>query len=421
MAFFRQRTELAKCVSCKGKGLCDLPYCPVYAKMGSFFKKVDELEQNFSGISPPTVFIGSRLQYPNVNVGILSPPTEVEEAERYDSPAMWYDQNYTIRQIAELRSSLINSRFSAKVSDAKKNTKLIDLAKEIAAAKKPVSIDVELKKKPTPNFTFEKTSLPMGPAAALKNVEPKENISMSREVEKVVDDTDLKALEAIKYLHNKNFDEHKLTQLLSVGVLGFKKDRKFVPTRNSITAVDDALGKEIIKEIKGYEKIDECFFHYGSYFGNYYVIMFFPEIWGYELFETYLPGAVWNFTGQPTTTTDHEFYGGRKDYASNTVGGYYAARLPILNYLKGIKRQASILALRFETPEYTVPLGVFVVRQAARKTLESQKWKFSNKKEMVSYAANFAKKIFGFDITSILRESQLLKRINTQQKITNYS
>ena len=35
-------------------------------------------------------------------------------------------------------------------------------------------------------------------------------------------------------------------------------------------------------------------------------------------------------------TTDYEPYTGRKTYAENCVGGYYAARLPILEKLKDI-------------------------------------------------------------------------------------
>jgi len=48
-------------------------------------------------------------------------------------------------------------------------------------------------------------------------------------------------------------------------------------------------------------------------------------------------------------------------YAENCAGGYYAARLLILQYLNSIKRQASVIALRIETPTYWAALGVWLM------------------------------------------------------------
>ena len=64
---------------------------------------------------------------------------------------------------------------------------------------------------------------------------------------------------------------------------------------------------------------------------------------------------------------------GRKKYAENTVGGYYAARIAVLEQLRIIKKQSSVLALRFVDPnEYIAPLGVWVVREAVRRALKSK-------------------------------------------------
>ena len=122
--------------------------------------------------------------------------------------------------------------------------------------------------------------------------------------------------------------------------MGVKKNRKLVPTRHSITAIDDTLGKQLITNIKQYPTLDEYRLYSGVYFGNVYFILMFPEIWSYELFEMYLPGAVWNFTGKIELMTDYEDYYGRKGYASNCVGGYYTVKLAILEHLTQRKRQA---------------------------------------------------------------------------------
>ena len=80
---------------------------------------------------------------------------------------------------------------------------------------------------------------------------------------------------------------------------------------------------------------------------NYYLIFFFPGVWSYELFELYMPGSSWNPSTQMKASTDYENYFGRKKYASNTAGGYYAARLPILKYLSKIKNpDSSKISLR---------------------------------------------------------------------------
>jgi len=105
--------------------------------------------------------------------------------------------------------------------------------------------------------------------------------------------------------------------------LGLKNQRKLVPTRWAITAVDDIIAKNLISAIKNYQKIDYSLY-FGSYLGDYYMVLFFPEIWQYELFETYLPRSSWNQSQIIQSMTDYEPYKGRKSYAEQTGGGYYA-------------------------------------------------------------------------------------------------
>ncbi len=75
-------------------------------------------------------------------------------------------------------------------------------------------------------------------------------------MEKVYSDVDFKANEALKYLYAKGFDEHFLSRLLSVGGAGVKFERKLVPTRWSITAVDDLVGRKVISEIQDFPQSD---------------------------------------------------------------------------------------------------------------------------------------------------------------------
>jgi len=53
-------------------------------------------------------------------------------------------------------------------------------------------------------------------------------------------------------------------------------------------------------------------------------------------------------------------------------GGYYAARLPVLEYLREKRGQASVLVIREIKPSYYAPLGVWVVEEGVRKALKSK-------------------------------------------------
>ena len=382
-------------------------------------KAVDIVDREFSGNTPPTVFVGSKL-YPKANVGILSPLENKEEAKKYDDPIMWYNEGYGIKKIFELRSNLINSRFKAHVLDVKKDSKFLELAQEIAMAFKPTNIEVELQKKLAPSFKVDQFHMPFGPSGEIHKIKATENISLQKNVEKIFYDTDLKAVDSIKYLNSKGINENELSQLLSIGIMGVKADRKLVPTRWSITATDDILGKEIIKEIKYNNLIHNYKLHFGNYLGNYYLIFFFPESWSYELFESAMPDFLSHKDQMIYTSTDYENYYGRKNYADNTVGGYYAARLSVLEYLKNLKIQGSALLLRFVTNEYSVPLGVFVVRQAVRKTLSTNAFEFDNKKLMFEYGRKIIMDKFGYDINNLLKNSKLLEIINNQTKLNKF-
>src|SRR3989344_4697324 len=394
-------------------------FSKLIAQSGAMFQIIKEFKkEDFFGTSPPSIFIGSKL-YPEANVGILSPPAETEDAWMYDSPSFWSKENYTIKQIALLRTSLINSRFKANINDARKQEKFLDIAKEIGIASKPVDVEIKLTKTPNITFDFEKITMPMGPKGNLKQIKVTDNIKVENKLEKVVNDIDFKAAEALNYLYKNGFDENTLTKLLSIGVLGLKKNRKLVPTKWCITGVDDTIGKTLINEIQDYKIIEDYKLYSGIYLGNYYFILIFPEIWQYELFEGYLPGSAWNYMNDIRFSTDSETLFGRKTYASNTVGGYYSSRIGVLEYLSKIRRQASCLVIRFETPEYNLPLGVFVVRNAARKTMSNVPLMFNSKEELLNKTRELIKLRFNYEVDNILKESKLLKSL-TQVKLSSF-
>jgi len=406
------------CIKCKGRTpeICGRSFCPITTKAESMFKVEKNFKQDFFGESPAP-FIG-RFSYPNIFVGLLS-PIEVKDTWVYDAPNHWAKENYGIESIVDLRSALVNSRFRTNVKDVQTENKFIDISKEIGMASKPVDIEINLSAKPRFRLNTSAETAPVGPHAALKKAQITSNPKIHTKVDKVVSDIDFKATNALTYLYDKKFDENFLSKLLSVGTVGVKEQRKLVPTRWSITATDDMLGKHILDEVHDFKDIDYCSY-FGFYLGNYYLILMLPDKWGYELFETYMPNTSWNLSKEINYTTDSEGFYGRKTYAENCAGGYYSVRLAILEKLRKMKRQGSVLALRFITGEYSVPLGVWVTRAAARKALQQKAIGFEDKSYMLDYARKLVKKRFGYDLDNILRNSVLLKEFGKQVRLTDF-
>lgn len=405
------------CIKCKGRLWCGLSYCPIVKRTEALFKVVKRFENldkpEFSG-SAPSVFVG-RVGYPQVNVGILS--TQEKDSKIYDAPRVWSERNFEIPRIINLRSGLVNSRFSANVNE---RSRFLEVGREVAMASEPVDMDVVLKEKPRYRVTFKQNESPMGPNASLVGVRVNENPKIPDKVDYVVSDYDFKANEAVPYLYEKGFDENFLTRLLSIGNLGVKSQRKLVPTRWAITASDDIIAKSIIEEIKDCGQIDGPAAFFGSYLGNFYLILMFPEVWSYELFETYMPRTSWNISDEVRFSTDHEGYDGRKSYAEECAGGYYSVRLAVLEKLRAMRRQAAVLALRFITDDYAVPLGVWVTREATRKSLSSEPITFETKELCLKYAKALVKKRWGYELDTILGQSVILKNMRAQTKLLKF-
>ena len=371
-----------------------------------------------NSLSPPSVFIGSRLKYPEINVGILSPLEKDENAWVYDDAKYWAENNFEINQVLHLRNSLLTSRFRTKVTDARMNKKFMDLIKDVAISSKPVEVEIELKNRIRSGNEKDKILTPLGMSANFEKAKIIGNVQINRHLDKILND-ELKVSDSMKILYENNFDEYSLSKILSVGVLGLKKDRRLVPTRWSITASDDIIGKQLLKKVRDYKWLEDYELFYEEFMGNQYLILMFPNIWSFELFELYFPGSSWNPSAEIKASTDFEGFDGRTKYAFNTAGGYYAARLPILKYLDSIKKQASVVVIRIETPSYWASLGVWVVRESVKKAL-NKKIKFSSKKELLDSAKGISKIKYQFDTENIFKTSKLIRSINLQRNLTEY-
>jgi len=177
-----------------------------------------------------------------------------------------------------------------------------------------------------------------------------------------------------------------------------------VPTRWSITATDDTISKEHLKKIRYFQHLNQITLYSGNYLGNYIEALLLPGNFTFEAIESWQQGSTYS-ADEPSNknlsprvcpnqiesncegtseasyplppqkfsiSADYENFNGRKTYASNVTGGYYAMRLPLTEHLLKIQRQASVLMFREIRPEYYAPLGVGIVRETAKRTFQSK-------------------------------------------------
>ncbi|MFC6764930.1 DNA repair protein NreA [Natrinema soli] len=352
------------------------------------------------GSTSPSIFVG-RSNYPDIPVGLLSPVGDEDAAEEYVTDGDWYQQGYAIDDVLQRRTGLLNSSKRANVdspSIASRMTPNVDdvwdgfvgVQREVAIADRPVALEIGLDAKPDLGLDAgSDVATPRGPRANARNAELQENPYVPRPVKKTLEDDDWQAEGAMTYLYRRGFDVYDINSILSAGALGRTKQRRLVPTRWSITAVDDTVGKYLRGRIRNAPSIDEVQVWANEYVGNRYWIVLAPGNWEFELVEMKAPGSIWN----PDPGDDiwlasaSEGYDGRSSYVEETAGAYYAARLGVLEYLESIGRQAKCLVLREVSDDYWAPVGVWQVRESVRNAFEGQYGEAETFHEAVSEVA----------------------------------
>ncbi len=360
-----------QCIACKGRGRCGRPRCPILERFKALLELPPLPDSNLFGDSPPGVFVG-RIGYPKVRAGPLVPLQPGDTG--YNNPALWAEKD--LKEIITLSTSLVRSSITVSVKDLEHP--LLAGAQEIAMAERPVETEVWFNRPPVKHIAFDSITTPLGPTGEIRKLEITENPRIPRKIDSLVNDTHVTASTAILELYKNRVDTPHLSRLLSIGLLG--KKRKLVPTRWSITATDDILGKHLAEKIQTYPQISETQVFTGELLGNHFEILLTPAPYSFELIEIWQPRGVWS--QQLWIEGDRENSQGKKTY-SNLGGGYYAARLPILEYLAKTRRTASILAIREVKPSYWAPLGVWVVREAARKAMQNPPKKFPTPEQAI--------------------------------------
>ncbi|WP_121741091.1 DNA repair protein NreA [Natronorubrum halophilum] len=353
---------------------------------------LEEFEQRFDdalsgdslvGSTAPSIFVG-RSNYPDIPVGLLSPVGDEDAAEEYVTDGNWYEQGHGITDVLQRRTGLLNSskrtnvdspsiasRFTPSVHDTWDG--FVGVQREVAIAGRPVDLEIGLDAKPDLGLdTGTDVATPRGPRANARNAELRENPYVPKPVKKTLEDDDWQAQGAMTYLYRRGFDVYEINSILSAGALGETKQRRLVPTRWSITAVDDTVGQFLRGGIRSAPSINEVQVWANEYMGNRYWVVLAPGNWEFELVEMKAPGSIWNPDPHDDVwlASASEGFEGRSSYVEETAGAYYAARLGVLEYLESIGRQAKCLVLREVSDDYWAPVGVWQVRESVRNAFE---------------------------------------------------
>ncbi|WP_136689376.1 DNA repair protein NreA [Halorhabdus amylolytica] len=322
------------------------------------------------GSTAPEIFVG-RSGYPNVSSGVLSPVTDDHDPTEFATSGEWYANGLGIEDVLQRRTGLLNSQRSTKVDVNDVWDGFVGTQREVAIADRPVDVEVGLDGTPDFDLSVDDISTPTGPRARAESADLAENPHVPRAVEKTLEDDDWRAEGAMTYLYRKGFDVYDVNTILSAGALGQGANRRLVPTRWSITAVDDTVGQYLRGQIRNAPTMDETQVWYNEYMGNRYWIVLTPGDWEFELVEMKAPESVWNPVGESHyLASAHEGYEGRSSYVEETAGAYYASRLGVLEHLTDLGRQAKCLVLREVTDDYWAPVGVWQVREGVRNAFE---------------------------------------------------
>jgi len=400
------------CVLCKGSRLlCGKTRCSIMLKVNYFLKSVPLMGEDIAGMSPPSVFIG-RIGYPNVYAGPLVPPVH-EDTCIYDLPEHWFGKS--MDEIVGFRSLLVRGKHRVNVQKFMGAGKILDQTRELALADSCVDIELHLTKKPRSSIFLDDDVQPFGPSAPIRDL----HVGNSRyddKIEKAYYDTDLRATQAVIELYNRGVMVSKIQKAFSVGAFGLEKKRRLVPTRWSITAVDDIVSKNLREKVKTFPEINEFRVYESIYMDNVFEILMIPQQYSYESMEAWYPGTVWNPTGKSIAIfSDWEGNNGRTTYAQ--IGGcYYSARLATCEQLVKERRQATVIVLREARPGYIMPIGVWQVRENVRNAMHQKPFLFKSLAESLQFIGSR----FEIPMQRWIMQSELLKQALFQKKITDF-
>ncbi|MCI4348955.1 MAG: Nre family DNA repair protein [Thermoplasmata archaeon] len=407
------REDPTMCVRCRSAQLlCGKPVCPILVKYRAFSQTLPMVQGvEFDGSTPPGVFIG-RFGYPKVSLGPLL-SAEHGDTLLLDSPEDWVGRS--VEEIVGFRTSLVRGTQRIDVRDAERPIRMVEDVQSIALAADSVDLEATFKRPPRGHLALSDATPPFGPTAPVERV----RLDVRRwdpHLDRLSSDTDANARTAVGELYGRGVRVSRIQRAFSAGTLGRHGRRRFVPTRWSITAVDDLLGLGNLELLRRMPELGELLVYPFTALANRWLIILLPGPFRYESIEAWYPNTLWNpDPGRIVMLGDHEGVRGRKTYAS--IGGcYYAARLAASEALLRINRQAGVLVLREVHPGEILPLGVWNIREHVRAALARPPEHFGSLGSVIERIGQ----AFAIPLARWMAQSALLHEVRTQRRLDDF-
>ena len=408
------RDDPTMCLRCRSAQLlCGKPVCPILIKYEAFQRTMPLIDSRaLDGSSPPGVFVG-RFGYPKVSLGPLVSPLHGDTL-LYDTPEEWVGRS--VPEVVGFRTMLVRGTHRLHVLDAEKPLPMVERVQTLALSSESVEVEARFRRAPRGRLTLSEELPPYGPTAPLESVRLDVR-RVDQKLDRLASDTDANARTAVTELYGRGVRVSRIQRAFSAGTLGRHGRRKFVPTRWSITAVDDVLGKQNLERIRLFQELGEILVFRFTALDNRWVIVLLPGCYRYESIEAWYPRTLWN--PNPTSIAmmgDHEGFHGRTTYAS--IGGcYYAARLATSEELLRRQRQAGVLVLREVHPGEILPLGVWNVREHVRAAMQRRPETVAGIPELLT----LLRSTFDIPLDRWLTQSALLHEARTQKRLDEWA
>jgi DNA repair protein NreA len=361
------------------------------------------------GSSPPSLFVGE-YGYPHVRVGPMVPPYH-GDTSILDNPELWLGKS--LEEIVNYRINLLKGTMIHNVS--KISDRYIESLQDLALSKRAVDSTMTFEKTPSQylnEMVLSKSNpeeIPTVFSAPVSEFKIYPSTSDVK-IEKKYYDGDLLASDAVVELYENNVDITRIAKVLSMGMLGRKKNRKLVPTKWSITAADDIVSMNLLKKIKDNTVLDCHLVFYFNHLGNYYSIIFIPDdVWNFEMIESWI-----DTNGRVHIGSDYES-GKNIEHYPSIAGAYFAARLAAAEYLFKKRKKSSVLILREIHPEYFMSLGVWQIREGIRESLKSKGKKFETFDSALKYGISKT----SLSINEWIKNSSIIRN-KKQKRISDY-
>ena len=407
------REDPTMCLRCRSAQLlCGKPVCPILLRYQAFERTLPMVGRtDLDGSSPPGVFVG-RFGYPSINLGPLLSP-EHGSTELYDTPEEWVGRS--VAEVVGFRTGLVRGTTRMKVTDAERPIPILEDLQLLGIAEGSVESETTFRRAPRGHLALSDSAPPFGPSAPIEKM----RLDVRRvdpNLDRLTSDTDANARIAVGELYTRGVRVSRIQRAFSVGTLGRRGRRRLVPTRWSITAVDDLLSKANLEHVRQLPELSEIEVHALTALDNRWLIVLLPGSYRYESIEAWYPNTMWN----PNTTEivmmgDHEGHDGRTTYAA--IGGcYYAARLATSEALLARGRQAGVVVLREVHPGEILPLGVWNVREHVRRAMRTRPDRCATLGEL----GERIRREFAIPLERWLRTSAVLHEARTQRKLDDW-